>query len=76
MNASLPLFAFASPDKCANTFAAARALTPHLARSRTLDRKLVAATMTMSFGASDAEGAWNWRDAYDAIELAVVGSCG
>jgi len=72
MNACLPLFALASPDKCANTFAAARALTPHLARSRTLDRKLVAATMTMSFGASDAEGAWNWRDAYDAIELAVV----
>jgi len=72
MNASLPLFATASPDKCANTFAAARALTPHLARSRTLDRKLVAGTMTMSFGASDAEGAWNWRDAYDAIELAVV----
>src|SRR5271168_1138483 len=72
MNASLPLFAFASPDKCANTFAAARALVPHLARSRALDRKLVAATMTMSFGATDAEGAWNWRDAYDAIELAVV----
>ena len=72
MNACLPLFALVSGDKCANTFAAARALTPHLARSRTLDRKLVAATMTMSFGASDAEGAWNWRDAYDAIELAVV----
>ena len=72
MNASLPLFAMASPDKCANTFAAARALVPHLARSRALDRKLVAGTMTMSFGASDAEGAWNWRDAYDAIELAVV----
>ena len=46
MNASLSLFAFASPDKCANTFAAARALVPHLARSRALDRKLVAATMT------------------------------
>jgi predicted RNA methylase len=72
MNACLPLFATASGDKCANTFAAARALTPYLARSRALDRKLVAATMTMSFGASDAEGAWNWRDAYDAIELAVV----
>ena len=76
MNAPLPLFAMASPDKCANSFATSRALIPHLARSRTLDRKLVAATMTMSFWASDAEGAWNWRDAYDAIELAVVGSCG
>ncbi len=28
--------------------------------------------MTMSFGSTDAEGGWNWRDAYDAIELAVV----
>ncbi len=72
MNAPLLLFALASHDKCANTFAAARALTPHLARSRTLDRKLVSSTMTMCFGATDAEGAWNWRDAYDAIELAVV----
>jgi len=72
MNACLPLFALASGDKCANTLAAARALSPHLARSRPLDRKLVASTMTMSFGATDAQGAWNWRDAYDAIELAVV----
>ena len=28
--------------------------------------------MTTSFGGSDAEGAWIWRDAYDAIEAALV----
>ena len=28
--------------------------------------------MTTAFGASDAEGAWLWRDAYDAIEAALV----
>ena len=28
--------------------------------------------MTISFGGSDAEGAWSWRDAYDAIEAALV----
>ena len=28
--------------------------------------------MTTSFGGSDAEGAWSWRDAYDAIEAALV----
>jgi hypothetical protein len=72
MNALLPLFATATPDKAANILAAARALVPHLNRSRTLDRKLVASTMTTSFGGSDAEGAWIWRDAYDAIEAAMV----
>ena len=28
--------------------------------------------MTTTFGGSDAEGAWSWRDAYDAIEAALV----
>ena len=56
----------------ANILAAARALAIHLARSRPLDRRLVADVMTTAFGASDAEGAWNWRDAYDAIEAATV----
>ena len=71
MNATFPLFSAlqtpgAAQDKAANTLAAARALTPHLNRSRALDRKLVAGAMTISFGGSDAEGAWSWRDAYDA----------
>ena len=75
MNACLPLFgdtANCAADKPANLLAAARALAPQLARSRALDRKLVASTMTMSFGGTDAEGAWLWRDAYDAIEAALV----
>ncbi|MBX4158793.1 hypothetical protein K4A07_16855, partial [Lactiplantibacillus plantarum] len=56
----------------ANILAAARALAVHLARSRALDRRLVADVMTTAFGASDAEGGWTWRDAYDAIEAATV----
>ena len=73
MNAFLPLFAQAqvsgsASDKAANILAAARAMVPHLNRSRALDRKLVAGVMTMSFGGSDADGAWCWRDAYDAME--------
>jgi hypothetical protein len=63
MNALLPLFAAAAPaDRTANLLAAARALTPHLNRSRPLDRRLVASVMTTSFGGSDADGAWIWRD--------------
>ncbi|MDI1280041.1 bifunctional class I SAM-dependent methyltransferase/DEAD/DEAH box helicase [Brevundimonas sp.] len=62
----------ATGDAAANILAAARALAAHLARSCPLDRRLVAAVMTTTFGASDAEGAWSWRDAYDAIEAATV----
>lgn len=77
MNAMLPLFATAAASdpashKAANVLAAARALTPQLNRSRALDRRLVANTMTMAFGGSDAEGAWIWRDGYDAVEAALV----
>ncbi|MDP3405803.1 MAG: strawberry notch family protein [Brevundimonas sp.] len=71
--ANLSLFADpAGADAGANVLAAARALATHLARSRPLDRRLVAQVMTTAFGASDAEGAWVWRDAYDAIEAATV----
>ena len=66
------LFATDTSATPANIIAAARALAPHLARSRTLDRRLVSNTMTLCFGGSDAEGAWKWRDAYDAIEIALV----
>lgn len=59
-------------DTPANILAAARALSSHLARSRPLDRRLVASVMTTAFGASDAEGGWLWRDANDAIEAATV----
>ena len=68
MNALLPLFAApaAGADaKAANLPAAARALSPHLNRSRPLDRKLVSGVTTTTFGASDAKGAGLWRDAYD-----------
>src|SRR5690606_18180695 len=66
---------FAGPtasDTAANVLASARALAAHLARSRPLDRRLVAGVMTTAFGATDADGAWSWRDAYDAIEAATV----
>ncbi len=75
MNALLPLFAAKSDGAdhhAANVLAAARALATHLNRARVLDRRLVAGVMTTTFGGSDAAGAWLWRDAYDAIEAALV----
>jgi protein-L-isoaspartate O-methyltransferase len=69
--AALPLFPPTS-DRSANVLAAARALLPHLARGRPLARRLLSTTLTTAFGGSDAEGAWIWRDAYDAVEAALV----
>jgi hypothetical protein len=77
VNALLPLFPTTTADhpgahKAANVLAAARALLPQLNRSRALDRRLVSGVMTTTFGGTDAEGAWIWRDAYDAVEAATV----
>jgi predicted RNA methylase len=72
MNASLPLFAAGTSDASANLLAAARALAAQLNRSRPLDRKLIASVMTTTFGGADVDGVWNWRDAYDAVEAALV----
>lgn len=73
MNAALPLFtADTAGDRPQNLLAAARALAPHLFRGRTLERRVVSTVLTTTFGATDAEGAWDWRDAYDAIEAAMV----
>ena len=52
--------------------AAARALLPHLASGRPLDANTLRTAMTTAFGATDAAGAWIWKDAYDAAEAAIV----
>ena len=53
-------------------FAAARSLLPILEAGRPLDATTLRDTMTRAFGASDAEGGWVWKDAYEAAEAAVV----
>ncbi len=53
-------------------FAAAQALLPRLEAGRPLDAATLRDAMTEAFGASDAEGGWIWKDAYEAAEAAVV----
>ena len=53
-------------------FAAARTLLPVLEAGRPLDAATLRDAMTRAFGASDAEGGWVWKDAYEAAEAAVV----
>ena len=51
---------------------AARSLLPVLEAGRPLDAATLRHAMTRAFGASDADGAWLWKDAYEAAEAAVV----
>ena len=51
---------------------AARTLLPVLEAGRALDARTLREAMTRAFGASDADGAWLWKDAYEAAEAALV----
>ena len=52
--------------------AAARTLLPVLEAGRALDARSLRDALTQAFGASDADGAWLWKDAYEAAEAALV----
>ena len=52
--------------------AAARTLLPVLEAGRALDARTLREAMTQAFGASDSDGAWLWKDAYEAAEAALV----
>ena len=51
---------------------AARALSTSLDAGRAVDAVALRAAMVEAFGASDAEGAWAWKDAYEACEAAQL----
>ena len=59
-------------SKPAALLAAATALLPNLEAGRALDAKTLREAMSAAFGANDAQGAWVWKDAYEAAEAAMV----
>ena len=59
-------------SKPAALLAAATALLPSLKAGRALDAKSLREAMSAAFGASDAQGARVWKDAYEADEAAMV----
>ncbi|MDE0031159.1 MAG: strawberry notch family protein, partial [Deltaproteobacteria bacterium] len=61
-----------APTEADALFETARALLPVLAAGRPLDKNALRDAMTRASGATDAEGAWVWKDAYEAAEAAVV----
>ncbi len=60
------------PDPSAAIFQAARLLLPHLEHGQRIDAPILRAAMEAAFGASDTTGAWDWKSAYDACEVATV----
>ncbi len=51
---------------------AAQLLLPNLERGNSVDAHGLRVVMQTAFGASDAEGAWTWKDAYEACEVAQL----
>jgi predicted RNA methylase len=59
-------------DPAAPIVQAARLLLSHLEHGRRIDAAMLRAAMESAFSATDADGAWTWKTAYDACETATV----
>ena len=70
--ATVPPPTRSTPSGASPLLAAAETLLPVLEAGRALDAATLRTAMTRAFGASDAAGAWVWKDAYEAAEAAVV----
>ena len=71
--ATLPLFLpQAPPDKVSGLIHAATLLAQLLGQGRALDSRALRSAMETAFCGTDAEGAWMWKDAYEALEAAQV----
>ena len=51
---------------------AAQSLFPILASGHALETPTIRAVMNRAFGDTDAAGAWLWKDAYEAAEVAII----
>ena len=69
---SVPASPGSEPSAHEALFAAATTLLPVLEAGRALDAATLRDAMTRAFGATDARGAWVWKDAYEAAEGAIV----
>ncbi|MFC4732624.1 hypothetical protein, partial [Salipiger abyssi] len=73
MNISSPVTDPIAPLTAAPAIlAAANLLLPHLERGQRVDAAILRDAMESAFGASDATGAWDWKLANEACEVATV----
>ncbi|WP_456660647.1 strawberry notch-like NTP hydrolase domain-containing protein [Bradyrhizobium sp. JR3.5] len=61
-----------SLNKAGTIARAAQHLLLHLERGQRVDAPMLREAMESAFGASDADGGWDWKTAYDACEAATV----
>jgi hypothetical protein len=61
-----------APARATALIHAARLLLPALERGQPIDAAVLRAAMEHAAGASDSEGGWDWKSAYDACEAAAV----
>lgn len=70
---SLPLFSnLSDQDSSAGIIATATQLAFTLQKGKPITTSLLSDIMTDNVGGTDAEGMWSWRDAYDAVEMALA----
>ena len=62
----------ASGDKPIRLLTAARSLMQALSKGRALTAPILRNALSGAFHGTDAQGAWIWKDAYDAAEVAIV----
>jgi len=67
-----PVVPIPSPDPAAAILTVAEALQPDLAQGFQIDALRLRVEMERAFGGSDADGAWDWKLAYEAGEVALV----
>jgi hypothetical protein len=72
ISVSTAALAGAAPAKSSLLLSAAHQLLPYLEQGRIVDAACLRAAMTSAFKASDADGAWDWKSAYDACEAAQL----
>jgi predicted RNA methylase len=61
-----------APARATALIHAARLLLPALERGHPIDAAVLRSAMEHAVGASDTEGGWDWKSAYDACEVAAV----
>ncbi|RIA46737.1 strawberry notch-like protein [Hephaestia caeni] len=67
-----PAAASTFADRAAAILLAAIRLLPMLEAGRPIDAAALRAAMSDAFNATDAEGAWDWKTAYEACEAAAI----
>jgi predicted RNA methylase len=67
-----PLPSACPEQAAASIIAAAHDILGHFAAGRRIDAPALRTAMQSAFGASDASGVWDWKTAYEAVEVAQL----